>query len=90
MPSIGMELVGPYAVLAGRLEGVTWEKCVLQSRFFYDPPEMVTVAQRTSDQYHLGFFRCVCLHACVRVCVCVCDAPCDCTEMILEEMTMLS
>ena len=56
---LGLELVGPYHVLAGRLDGVTWEKCVLHSRFFYDPPEMVTVVKRISnnDQYHWGFFR---------------------------------
>jgi hypothetical protein len=55
--SVGLELAGPYHVLAGKLDGVTWEKCTLHSRFFYDPPEMVTVVKRSSDQFHLGFFR---------------------------------
>ena len=59
--SVGLELVGPYHVLAGQLEGVTWERCTLQSRYFYDPPEMVTVVRRvsSSSQYHLGYFRLV-------------------------------
>ena len=55
--SLGLELVGPYHVLARRLEGVTWDRCVLHYRYFYDPPEMVTVLRRKEDQYHLGYFR---------------------------------
>ena len=55
--SADLELVGPYHALAGELDGVTWEKCALHFRYFYDPPEMVTVVKRCSDQYHLGYFR---------------------------------
>lgn len=54
---LDMELVGPYHVLCGRLDGRTWEQCVLHFRYFYDPPEMVTVLRRTDDQFHLGYFR---------------------------------
>lgn len=75
--SLGLELVGPYHVLAGRLEGVPWEKCTLHSRFFYDPPEMVTVVRRVShsDQYHLGFFRYSSLTLSVgRLCMIICNA----------------
>ena len=57
--SVGLELVDPYHVLAGRLEGVTWDKCVLHHRYFYDPPEMVTVLRRRGEEdlLHLGYFR---------------------------------
>lgn len=59
LPALGLELVGPFHVLAGKLEGVPWQKCVLHFRYFYDPPEMVTVARSTSGsgQFHLGYFR---------------------------------
>ena len=65
--SIGVELVGPYHVLAGKLDGVTWKKCILHYRYFYDPPEMITIIVKQSiDQYHLGYFRhvytCMCLY----------------------------
>ena len=57
---LGLLLVGPYDVLSGRLRGVPWEKCVLHSRHFYDPPEMVTVLEAVSNDlhgFHLGYFR---------------------------------
>ena len=61
--ALGLELVGPYDVLAGRLKGVSWEKCVLHTRHFYDPPEMTTVLSGDGGGgggggYHMGYFRC--------------------------------
>ncbi len=59
-PSLGLELVGPYHVLGGRLMGVPWEKCVLHYRFLYDPPEFQTVMIKSgtnTDGYHIGYFR---------------------------------
>ena len=59
--SLGVMLVGPYDVLSGRLKGVPWEKCVLHSRHYYDPPEMVTVLEVVGDStngFHIGYFRC--------------------------------
>ena len=60
--TLGIMLVGPYDVLSGRLEGVPWEKCVLQGRHYYDPPEMITVLEAVGDNsngFHIGYFRCV-------------------------------
>ena len=58
--SLDMLLVGPYDVLSRRLKGVPWEKCVLHSRHYYDPPEMVTVLEAVGDGdngFHIGYFR---------------------------------
>ena len=58
--SLGLVLVGPYDVLAGKLKGVPWEKCVLHCRHFYDPPEVVTVLEASGDDahgFHIGYFR---------------------------------
>ena len=58
--SLGVVLVGPYDVLSGMLKGVPWEKCVLHSRHYYDPPEMVTVLEAVGDStngFHIGYFR---------------------------------
>ena len=59
--TLGLDLVGPYDVLAGRLEGVPWEQCVLHCRHYYDPPEMTTVLMRgeggEAPGFHIGYFR---------------------------------
>lgn len=70
--ALGLDLVGPYDVLAGRLKGVPCEKAVLHFRHFYDPPEMTTVLSavggaeergggREKDGsgkgFHMGYFR---------------------------------
>lgn len=55
---IGLRLVGPYLVLAGQLGKSSWEDCVLQSRYFYDTPEVQTVLESTTKNgYHIGYFR---------------------------------
>ena len=57
---LGLELVGPYHVLAGRLKGAPWDKCVLHCRYFYDPPEFLTVMKgEESTGFHIGYFRLV-------------------------------
>ena len=61
-PTLGIELTGPYDVLGGSLKGVPWDKCVLHSRHYYDPPELVTVLTQQIDSehqtgYHIGYFR---------------------------------
>lgn len=59
--SLNLLLVGPYHALAGKLEGVPWEKCVLHYRYYYDPPETLTVLSKDGDEggFHIGYFRCV-------------------------------
>jgi len=58
--TVGLELVGPYHVLAGRLKGVPWDKCALHYRYFYDPPEFLTVLSGDADSgFHIGYFRLV-------------------------------
>ena len=55
---IGLKLVGPYLILAGQLSKSSWEDCVLQSRYFYDTPEVQTVLESTNkSEYHIGYFR---------------------------------
>ncbi|KAF7244187.1 Histone PARylation factor 1 [Varanus komodoensis] len=59
--SIGLQLVGPYDILAGKhtktksSEGVNFN---LHWRFFFDPPEFQTIITGDSKmQYHMGYFR---------------------------------
>ena len=54
--SLGLELVGPYHMLAGKLKGVPTEKCLLHYRYFHDPPELLTVLAR-ADGFHIGYYR---------------------------------
>ena len=54
---VGLRLVGPYLILAGQLSKTSWEDCVLQSRHFYDTPEVQTVLESTTTGYHIGYFR---------------------------------
>ena len=56
--SVGLKLVGPYLILAGQLSKSSWEDCVLESRYFYDTPEVQTVLESTNKSgYHIGYFR---------------------------------
>uniref|UniRef100_A0A8D0BT07 Histone PARylation factor 1 n=1 Tax=Salvator merianae TaxID=96440 RepID=A0A8D0BT07_SALMN len=59
--SLGLRLVGPYDILAGkhiqknRLGNVNFN---LHWRFFYDPPEFQTIViGDNKTQYHMGYFR---------------------------------
>ncbi|OBS59556.1 hypothetical protein A6R68_09321, partial [Neotoma lepida] len=59
--SLGLRLVGPYDILAGKHRMKTKStglNCNLHWRFYYDPPEFQTIIigdNRT--QYHMGYFR---------------------------------
>ncbi|XP_038610903.1 histone PARylation factor 1 [Tachyglossus aculeatus] len=59
--SLGLQLVGPYDILAGKhkmLKKSTDLNFNLHWRFFYDPPEFQTViVGDTKSQYHMGYFR---------------------------------
>ena len=62
LPELGLQLVGPYDVLA--------KKCVKKNkagkrpnylrhwRYYYDPPEFMTVIKGDdATQFHIGYFR---------------------------------
>ena len=62
--TLGFTLVGPYDVLAGRHKDVACNSTgrrpnfLLHWRYYYDPPEFLTVIKGDSDkQFHLGYFR---------------------------------
>jgi len=68
---VGLKLVGPYLILAGQLSKSSWEDCVLQSRYFYDTPEVQTVLESAAKNgYHIGYYRLgdiLCYEYCMRV-----------------------
>uniref|UniRef100_U3IAJ7 Microfibril associated protein 3 like n=1 Tax=Anas platyrhynchos platyrhynchos TaxID=8840 RepID=U3IAJ7_ANAPP len=58
--SVGLTLVGPYDILAGKHKKakLTDVNFNLHWRFFYDPPEFQTILVGDSKtQYHMGYFR---------------------------------
>lgn len=58
--SVGLTLVGPYDILAGKHKKAnsTDLDFNLHWRFFYDPPEFQTILVGDSKtQYHMGYFR---------------------------------
>lgn len=58
--SVGLKLVGPYDILAGKHKKAksTDANFNLHWRFFYDPPEFQTILVGDSrTQYHMGYFR---------------------------------
>ncbi|XP_070552790.1 histone PARylation factor 1-like [Ptychodera flava] len=58
--ALGLELVGPFDILAGKFKNHKGKKpCyVLHWRYFYDPPEFMTVVKGDDkSQYHLGYYR---------------------------------
>lgn len=58
--SVGLRLVGPYDILAGKHKKAksTNPDFSLHWRFFYDPPEFQTILVADSKtQYHMGYFR---------------------------------
>ncbi|POI20973.1 hypothetical protein CIB84_015280, partial [Bambusicola thoracicus] len=60
MSSVGLKLVGPYDILAGKHKKAksTDVNFSLHWRFFYDPPEFQTILVGDSKtQYHMGYFR---------------------------------
>lgn len=59
LQDIDLVLVGPYDVLFGKFENVnlTNEDYLKHWRYFYDPPELVTVLANEKTGYHIGYFR---------------------------------
>ncbi|XP_078739908.1 histone PARylation factor 1 [Lampetra fluviatilis] len=63
MAPLGLHLVGPFEVLSGKhlggaLSGPPPQLLHLHWRYWYDPPELQTVARGDSDsQTHLGYYR---------------------------------
>lgn len=58
--SVGLKLVGPYDIIAGKHKKAesTDVNFNLHWRFFYDPPEFQTILVGDSrTQYHMGYFR---------------------------------
>ncbi|XP_065592345.1 histone PARylation factor 1 [Cyrtonyx montezumae] len=58
--SVGLTLVGPYDILAGKHKKAKSADVnfSLHWRFFYDPPEFQTILVGDSKtQYHMGYFR---------------------------------
>ncbi|EDL28640.1 mCG14817, isoform CRA_d, partial [Mus musculus] len=59
--SLGLRLVGPYDILAGKhkmKKKPTGLNCNLHWRFYYDPPEFQTIIiGDNKTQYHMGYFR---------------------------------
>ncbi|XP_059500862.1 histone PARylation factor 1 isoform X4 [Stegostoma tigrinum] len=58
--SLGLRLVGPYDILAGKHKATKRSEpnYLLHWRYFYDPPEFQTVINGDSEtQHHLGYFR---------------------------------
>uniref|UniRef100_A0A2S2QRU7 UPF0609 protein n=1 Tax=Sipha flava TaxID=143950 RepID=A0A2S2QRU7_9HEMI len=57
---IGFKLVGPYDVLAGRMneyDEKDIENTVLHWRYYYDPPEFQTIIASTDSEFHIGYYR---------------------------------
>ncbi|XP_071951738.1 histone PARylation factor 1-like [Antedon mediterranea] len=57
---LGLQLVGPYDVLSGKLSATKNKRpnYVLHYRYYYDPPEFQTVVKGDDDsQFHLGYYR---------------------------------
>jgi hypothetical protein len=57
LEDLGVALVGPFEVLAGRFDGrVPRHSLLLHWRYFLDPPEFFTVLAGDSDGLHWGYF----------------------------------
>ncbi|XP_018573352.1 histone PARylation factor 1 [Anoplophora glabripennis] len=60
LKDIGLKLVGPFDVLAGKFVNVNKsdEEYLLHWRYYYDPPEMQTVLKGDDKTgFHIGYFR---------------------------------
>ena len=57
--TLGLTLVGPYDILAGKRAKPGKHPCYLTHyRYYYDPPEFLTVVKGdSSTQFHMGYFR---------------------------------
>ena len=69
LSSLGLQLVGPYDVLAGKTKRRKQHVAsrsggrpnyLLHWRYYYDPPEFLTVVRGDdTKQFHIGYYRCV-------------------------------
>jgi len=61
LSSLGLQLVGPYDVLAGKTKRHAASGCpnyLCHWRYYYDPPEFLTVVRGDDKkQFHLGYYR---------------------------------
>lgn len=56
----GLTLVGPYDVMTGKLKKMKEKKVskyVCHWRYYYDPPEFMTVIAGDENEYHIGYYR---------------------------------
>ena len=55
---MGLKLVGPYDILAGK-KSTKKKPCWYRHwRYYYDPPEFMTVIKGDDEsQFHMGYFR---------------------------------
>lgn len=59
-PSLGLQLAGPYDILAGKHKSAknSNPNYFLHWRHFYDPPEFQTILVGNAEtQYHMGYYR---------------------------------
>ena len=66
--SLGLTLVGPYDILAGKHKKAT-NPCYLRHwRYYYDPPEFMTVIRGDDKkQFHFGYYRYSLLYFSIRL-----------------------
>ena len=58
--SLGLKLVGPFDILAGKVKKETMndkQKMLCHWRYYYDLPEMQTIVSSIRSGYHLAYFR---------------------------------
>lgn len=58
--TVGLRLVGPYDILAGKFDKADPDSVnyLLHWRYFYDPPEFLTVVGGDEKSgFHIGYFR---------------------------------
>ncbi|XP_068203068.1 histone PARylation factor 1 [Palaemon carinicauda] len=56
----GLTLVGPYDVLTGKLKNIkkrTVSTYLCHWRYYYDPPEFMTVIAGNEREFHIGYYR---------------------------------
>lgn len=56
----GLTLVGPYDVLTGKLKNIKKRRVssyLCHWRYYYDPPEFMTVIAGSENDYHIGYYR---------------------------------
>ncbi|XP_050693673.1 histone PARylation factor 1-like [Eriocheir sinensis] len=56
----GLTLVGPYDILTGKLKELNDKRVsnyICHWRYYYDPPEFMTVIAGDENEYHIGYYR---------------------------------